>query len=246
MPSGPISGPIDEAKGLADELNGLLFAISHDLRAPVRAITGFTQLLRDHTATADVGITPETQHYLARIETAGAQLQQMLEGLTQLARLSQHPPALHALDVRALCLTVQQEAAQRHELALELDVDDPLMSTGDPALLRMALLALIDNAWKFSRHVTNPSVRLTAQYDGHHITLCVSDNGMGFDMRYQDRLGVPFQRLHAQKELTGTGMGLAIVRRIAALHHGHMFADSTPNVGSRLGLRWPIKKADHT
>lgn len=208
------------------ELQGLNYAISHDLRAPLRAIIGFSQALKVHlTDLDDTG-----SHLFSRIEQATAQLSAMIDGLLQLSRITQ--TVLHPLevDLTPICMRVIEELKQRHAgHAPQISIADELHARCDPQLMRTALHALIDNAWKFSSDRHDAHIDISARYESGAAILCVRDNGMGFDMRYVTRLFVPFQHLHSRVELNGLGMGLATVQRIIARHGGRVWAESTPN-----------------
>lgn len=211
---------------LEQELQGLNYAISHDLRAPLRAIIGFSQALKVHLTDLDT----TGAHLFSRIEQASAQLSTMIDGLLQLSRVAQ--AELHCIDVdlNALCTRLIDELRQHYPThAPQVNIAAGLHAHCDPHLMRSALHALLDNAWKFSSDRQDAHISIDATRDSNALTLCVRDNGIGFDMRYVTRLFVPFQHLQTRTELNGPGIGLALVQRIIGRHGGRVWAESTPH-----------------
>jgi signal transduction histidine kinase len=209
------------------ELANLLYAISHDLRAPLRSIDGFSEaLFEDHAASLD----DEGRDYLQRIRGACRDLTDRLEALLMLSRLCQAPPRLEPVDVAALARKVAAglasgEPARHVEWIFE---DGPALSA-DVGLIETALRHLLDNAWKFTAPVTTPRIEVRPQ--GSH-TWLVRDNGVGFNAERASRLFVPFQRFHRAGEFSGLGVGLAAASRIVAMHGGRIWAESAPGQGA--------------
>lgn len=229
---------------LKAELDGLTYAISHDLRAPARAITGFAQALREQLQTErGAPLQGDTHRFLERVEESISRLQQMLDGLLMLSRLSQQSMHPQPVLLKTLCQSAIEQLSPERRAIVELDVDPQLQAVVDPALLGMALHSLLDNACKFTSLASEPTVRIRGTHDASCVTLCVIDNGLGFDMQYAARLGVPFQHLHARKELLGVGLGLAVVRRVAMRHAGKFWAESQPGQGSQFYLQLPATRS---
>jgi light-regulated signal transduction histidine kinase (bacteriophytochrome) len=212
------------------ELDGLNYAISHDLRAPLRAIAGFNQALREQAALQS-DIT--AQHYLQRIEQSTQRLGAMIDGLLALSRLSQADMHLVQVDLSVLCAEIFAEIAQQfpsHHPRVQ--VAEPIKALCDPYLMRIALRELLHNAWKFTQEQPDPQIAVEASIHQDHITVCIRDNGIGIDMRYAERLFVPFQHLQTRPELNGTGIGLAKAQRVINRHAGKVWADAAPLAGS--------------
>jgi light-regulated signal transduction histidine kinase (bacteriophytochrome) len=212
------------------ELDGLNYAISHDLRAPLRAITGFSQILKEHTA---LQTDTNVQHCLLRIVQATQRLGGMIDGLLSLSRLSQADMHLVPVDISALCAEVirdnEQQFPSHHP---HIQIAQSIRALCDPTLMRIALRELLHNAWKFTQDQTAPQIAVEASMNQDQITVCVRDNGLGIDMRYADRLFVPFQHLQTRTDLNGTGIGLAKVQRAINRHGGKLWVDTTPQTGA--------------
>lgn len=212
------------------ELQTLIYAVSHDLRAPVRAITGFSQALKEHTA----GVLDTTAtHYLQRIEQSTQRLGAMIDGLLSLSRLAQADMHLIVVDVSQLCEGIAQELASRYpQQHPQMRIAASIKAWCDPHLLRIALQELLDNAWKFSQNRSDAQISVDASTDNGRVTLCIRDNGCGIDMQYADRLFVPFQHLQTRSELNGLGLGLARVQRIVNQHGGKLWVEGAPQNGA--------------
>jgi light-regulated signal transduction histidine kinase (bacteriophytochrome) len=219
------------------ELQGLTYAISHDLRAPVRAIVGFGQALKEHVG----GNLDETGlHLLSRIEQSTQRLSAMIEGLLQLSRIAQAELQLAQVDLTALCHSVAAQLCQQQTApAPQLHIESGMRARCDPQLLRLAIQALLHNAWKFCQHRSDAAIRISAVANADSVILCVRDNGIGIDMRYADRLFVPFQHLQSRTELNGVGIGLASVQRVANRHDGTAWAEATPQQFAAFYLSLP-------
>ncbi|MDB4960760.1 MAG: histidine kinase [Myxococcales bacterium] len=210
-----------------DELESFSSAVSHDLRAPLRAIDAFTaQLAEDHgEALGSVGLA-----VLKRVHGATSRMQALVEDLLALSKASRGVLARDQVDLAALAREILgelQRADPQREVQVVIAPD--LRVDGDPRLLRAVLDNLLGNAWKFTRK--RPRGRIEV---GHGADDCVfvRDNGAGFDPTYQDKLFRPFQRLHSSTEFEGTGIGLATVHRIIHRHGGRIWAESAPGEGA--------------
>jgi signal transduction histidine kinase len=225
---------------LQAEYDGLIYAISHDLRAPVRAVTGFAQVLREQLeAQTNSPLQGDTLRFMARIESSTQRLHQMLDALLLLSRLSQQPLRLQTTALKPLCEQVIAQLPEEQQRLVMLNMPDDLCADVDTTLMSTAISALLDNALKFCNTTTTPAVQLDGSASATHTRLTVSDNGPGFDMQYVSRLGVPFQHLHTNTSLQGVGIGLASVRRIIARHGGTFRAEGALGTGSKFHLHWP-------
>ena len=216
-------------------LQVLLHGISHDLRAPLRAIDGFaTRLSRQ----LDAGGDPAAIESLARISATSTRMAGLMDGLLELARAGSVELQPTQADVSLLadwCAAELQEAEPAREARIE--VQPGLQVVGDERLLKRLLMQLLRNAWRFSASRPLVQIEVTGKRDGDGLTLVVRDHGIGFDMAYAARMLEPFQRLHGSDEGAGDGLGLAIAEAIVARHGGTLRAQSTPGEGATIHVR---------
>ena len=214
---------IDELEGANRELDAFTYSVAHDLRAPLRAITGFTEiLLEKHLEQLD----SDGQRYLQTVNDSGLRMSQLIEDLLKLSRLTRGGLNRESVDVSGL---VREIASQLHDVhagrIVDLVVEDGVRADADARLLRIVIENLLGNAWKFTSK--KPAARIefgTTDVDGVPAYF-VRDNGAGFDPTYAAKLFGVFQRLHSQAEFEGTGVGLATVQRIVSRHRGRAWAD---------------------
>ncbi len=212
------------------ELEAFCYSVSHDLRAPLRAIDGFSQALLDDFPK---DIPPEAARYLSRIRASAQRMGQLNEDLLNLSKVSRGELQRGAVDVTELAQQVVAELRAREpERKVEVQVWDGMQASADGRLLRVALENLIGNAWKFTSKTEAPRIEVGAVRDGAHCSFFVRDNGAGFDMAYASKLFGAFQRLHTVGEFQGTGIGLATVQRIVHRHGGRIWADAKPGRGA--------------
>lgn len=221
-----------ELEASTRELDAFAYSVSHDLRAPLRAVAGFSELiLEDYGGRLD-----ETgRGYLRRALAATDRMGQLIDDLLNLSRTTRAELTRQPVDLTALARRVVADiaaAAPEREPDTEVEVDEALRAVGDPALLELALANLISNAWKFTAKVDEPRIRFGADTQEGGQVFFVRDNGAGFDMRYKDKLFVPFQRLHSYDDFDGSGIGLAIVGRVISRHGGRIWAEGEPGGGA--------------
>ena len=215
---------------LNEELNAFNYSISHDLRVPLRAINGFSQLLLKQV---DQEPSAKARDYAQRVVTAGQRMSALVDGLLAFAQMNREP--LHKCEVfltdmaQAILAEVANEMEGRK---VEVTVEDLPPCKGDPVLLKQVLSNLITNALKFTRTREVARIEIGCYQDSRDTVYFVRDNGVGFDMRYADRLFGVFQRLHHADEFSGTGVGLAIVQRIIHRHGGHTWAEAEIDTGA--------------
>jgi signal transduction histidine kinase len=224
------------------ELEAFSYSVSHDLRAPVRHISGFADLLqRDAAAT----LTPRAQGYLDRIVTATARMHTLIEDLLGLSRVARAPISAQTIDLTAMAAQIVAGLrAGDSDRTVRTSIEEGLSVTGDPGLVRVVLENLLSNAWKYSakRAVATIDVAGERQPDGR-LAIAVRDNGAGFDMAYAHRLFAPFQRLHDEDSgFTGSGVGLATVQRIVHRHGGTISAESRPDQGATFRFILPDRR----
>jgi signal transduction histidine kinase len=221
------------------ELESFSYSVSHDLRAPLRAIDGFSQALIE-----DFGdkLPTEGHRYLLRIRSSTQRMAQLIEDLLNLARVARANLQRGPVDLSALARQVIADLEQREpERTVEISVWDGMGAEADGRLLRAALENLIGNAWKFTGKTPDARIEIGCLRDGEQTTFFVRDNGPGFDMSYAHKLFSAFQRLHAATEYSGTGIGLATVHRIIERHGGRIWADAQPGKGAVFFFTLPTK-----
>jgi PAS domain S-box-containing protein len=212
------------------ELEAFSYSVSHDLRAPLRAIDGFSQaLLEDYHDRLDAA----GQDYLGRIRRAAQRMGLLIDDLLGLARVSRTAIKAETVDVSALAQAVLAECrAAEPDRSVDTVVSTGLTTSADPRLLRVALENLLGNAWKFTSRQPQARIEVGAAQQNGLTVFCVRDNGAGFDMTSADRLFGAFQRMHTLDEFPGTGIGLAIVERIIRRHGGRIWAESAAGQGA--------------
>ncbi len=206
------------------------FTVSHDLRAPIRVVEGFTRIVKE-----DYGrlLDRVGNDHLDRVLGAAARMNLMIDALLTLAKLSTQPLAQQTVNLSQLAGWVADELARgAPERVAEIDIEPGLSTRGDPTLLRLVLENLIGNAWKYSARCPKAQISLRRVPHGSGIAYVVRDNGSGFDMRSADRLFGLFQRLHSASEFPGHGVGLASVRRIVRRHGGEIWAEAEAGRGA--------------
>lgn len=227
------------------ELESFCYAVSHDLRGPLRAIDGFSQALQQDCLPQ---LPAEGQRYLQRIRASTQRMGQLIDDLLNLSKVSRGELSRIDIDLGDVARQVVAELAQREpERKVDVAIWDNMHAQADPRLMRSALENLIANARKFTSKTERARIELGCLYDGMRTTYFVRDNGVGFDMAYADKLFGAFQRLHSEKEFPGTGIGLATVQRIVHRHGGRIWANGTPGKGAAFFFTLapePVTKAD--
>jgi two-component system NtrC family sensor kinase len=212
------------------ELEAFSYSVSHDLRAPLRSINGFSQALLE-----DYGeqLAPKAREYLSRMQAATDRMGQLIDDLLELSRVSRAELHREPLDLSKLARAVAGELGRREpERHAEVAIAEGLAVHADPRLMRVALENLLANAWKFTARMLQARIELGSLSAGQDQVYFVRDNGVGFDMAYADKLFGPFQRLHAEADFAGTGIGLATVHRIIDRHGGKVWAEAAVDQGA--------------
>jgi signal transduction histidine kinase len=206
------------------------FTLSHDLRAPIRVVEGFTRIVKE-----DYGhmLDRVGNDHLDRVLGAGARMNLMIDALLTLARLSSQPLQRQPVNISQLAGYVMDDLRRAApKRGADVSIAPQLLAQGDPTLLRLVLDNLLGNAWKYSAGSAKTQISLGLVPHGAGLAFEVRDNGAGFDMRSADRLFGLFQRLHSASEFAGHGVGLASVRRIVQRHGGQVWAQSEPGRGA--------------
>jgi len=208
-------------------LEAFSYSVAHDLRAPLRAMNGFAQiLLEDHGA----GLPAEAVAYLRKIQGNANRMGVLIDALLGLARLSRSTLQLQPIDLTALARTVvAQLAASDPKRVVDVTIAAGLTATADARLVRSVFDNLIGNAWKFTSRAAAPRIWVGST---DAVTFFVRDNGIGFDMVHAGKLFSPFERMHTVDEFPGTGIGLAIVQRIVHRHGGRISVDARRGAGA--------------
>jgi light-regulated signal transduction histidine kinase (bacteriophytochrome) len=212
------------------ELEAFTYSVSHDLRAPLRHISGFARILLDDFASQ---IPPEAQSYLRRIDEGTRRMGQLVDELLNLARVGRRELALQVVGLRPLVneaiADLKPEINGRN---IEWKIGDLSYANCDAGLTKQVFQNLLLNALKFTRP-RNPAVIEIGQQDKDGVpVIYVRDNGVGFSMKYADKLFGVFQRLHRSEDFEGTGVGLATVQRIVQKHGGRVWAEAEPDQGA--------------
>jgi len=219
-----------ELEASARELDAFAYSVSHDLRAPLRSMHGFSEvLLADYADRLD----DQGREYLQRIQANVTRMGRLIDDLLRLSRVTRTGLKRERVDIGAQAAEIIDELRSAEPgRCLQAVVADDLVTTGDPHLIRLALENLLANAWKFTGKRDQGSIGVGAVRQSGSQVFFVRDNGAGFDMAYAGKLFNPFQRLHPASEFEGTGIGLAIVQRILSRHGGRIWAESEPGKGA--------------
>jgi len=222
------------------ELERFSYSVSHDLRAPLRAINGYAQaVLEDYAAALDA----EGQRFLGIIRDSAKRGGELIDALLNFSRLGRQTLSMEPVDLTELARAVVDELRRSADVEGIDVIVDPLQPTkGDRTLLRQVLANLIGNAFKFSRGRPHPQIEIGARREGQAVVYFVRDNGVGFDMRYADKLFGVFQRLHRADEFEGTGVGLALAQRIIQRHGGRIWADGKVDGGATFFFTLPAER----
>ncbi len=212
------------------ELQSFSYSVSHDLRAPLRSIDGFSlALLEDYADKLD----DSGKNYLQRLRMASQLMGRLIDDLLELSRVGRADMHWRKVDLSQLAREIteglQTDEPKRHG---EFIIAPDISGYGDAPLLRAVLTNLLGNAWKFTGKRKKPKIEFGARNEAGQQVYFVRDNGVGFDMTYKDKLFVPFQRLHVKDEFPGTGIGLATVKRIIARHRGRVWAEGQAGNGA--------------
>lgn len=219
-----------ELATLNKELEAFSYSVSHDLRAPLRAMHGFSAALAEDCG----GQLDESCHsYVDRIQKASEKMSRLIDDMLQLSRITRAELSLGPVDLCALVRQVAEGLRQRDPgRSIELLIPDICPAWGDARLLSIALENLFSNAWKFTRHQPQPRIEFGVLRQNGETVYFVRDNGAGFDMAYADKLFKAFQRLHTDQQFEGTGIGLSIVQRVIHRHGGHVWAQAEQGKGA--------------
>jgi signal transduction histidine kinase len=220
------------------ELEAFSYSVSHDLRAPLRTIEGFSQaLLEFYLPSLDAA----AQGYLKRIAAASEKMAQLIDSLLQLSRVTRADLSMESIDLTRLAgeiITELREASPGRKV--DVSIEPGLKTMGDKKLLHILLVNLFSNAWKFTSKKDDAKIEFGSQREGDKLIYFLRDNGAGFDMAFASKLFRAFQRLHQAKEFDGTGIGLATAHRVVRRHNGSIWAAAEEKQGATFyfTLQW--------
>ena len=240
-PPAPTAVTLPTTVDTASDTESFSYTVSHDLRAPIRVVEGFTKIVKE-----DYGrlLDRVGNDHLDRVLGAAARMNNMIDALLSLSKLTSQPLARQTVDLSQLAGFVaddlRREMPERH---VRIDIQPGMKVEGDPTLLRVVLENLLGNAWKYTGKCNVAEIRFERDPNAGD-SYSVRDNGAGFDMRFADRLFGVFQRLHSVNDFPGTGVGLASVRRIVRRHGGDIWGEAEPNRGARFHFTLPPSGAN--
>ncbi len=213
-----------------NELESFIYSVSHDLRAPLRAISGFSQILSkgpiDHP-------DDKKKNYLDRIQLGAARMSQLIDDLLRLSHISRQDMTRTAVDLSDIAATAIAELQETNpDKRVNVKINEGISAFADSGLMKIVLSNLLDNAWKFTSRADDAQIEFGAVEEKGKTVYYVKDNGAGFNQEYADKMFRPFHRLHGNEEFEGTGIGLAIVERIIHRHGGRIWAEGEKNKGA--------------
>jgi signal transduction histidine kinase len=220
-----------ELEAANKELEAFSYSVSHDLRSPLRSIDGFSQAFLEDFGSA---VPEEGREDLERVRRATQRMGRLIEDMLLLSRVTRREMHVQETDMSALATDVAEELARDDpQRDVQLSIEPGMAATGDPQLLRIVLVNLLGNAWKFTSKHEQAHVSVGTVRDPEHgPAFFVRDDGAGFDAKYKEKLFVAFQRLHAQEEFPGTGIGLATIQRAVRRHGGDVWAEGEVDRGA--------------
>jgi light-regulated signal transduction histidine kinase (bacteriophytochrome) len=212
------------------ELEAFSYSVSHDLRAPLRTIDGFSAALVEDEAP---NLSAEGKEHVRRIRAGAKRMSDLIDDLLRLSRVSRGELRKEPVDLQLIAMSVVAELRRAQpEREVTVEIADDLTAVADARLVRIILENLIGNAWKFTAKGAAAKIEVGARSEGGERIYFVRDNGAGFDMQYRDQLFGAFQRLHHEKDFAGTGIGLATVHRIVQRHGGRIWATGQVDAGA--------------
>jgi signal transduction histidine kinase len=225
-----VDGRTRELAAANKELEAFSYSVSHDLRAPLRAIDGFSKVL---LGSYGQHLDDRGRHYLERVRAGTQRMAQLIDDMLALSRLSRQDLQRQEINVSEIAGGVASELARRApDRQVTLNIQDGLVASADPHLVTILLENLVGNAWKFTSKKADGCIQVDAEVHDRERVFYVRDNGAGFDMAYADKLFGAFQRLHDDSDFEGTGIGLATVARIVHRHGGRVWAEGAVGKGA--------------
>jgi PAS domain S-box-containing protein len=216
------------------ELEAFAYSVSHDLRAPLRALEGFATILTEDYAGA---LDEEGRHYVNRIQEASRRMDRLVNDLLSLSRINRRDLTREPVDMSAMAEQIAADLrAQQPERPVEFHIAPGMTAQADSSLVHIVLENLLNNAFKFTANTPRAVISMSMRMEENHAVFSVRDNGTGFDMTRASRLFAPFQRLHSEREFPGHGIGLATVKRIVTRHGGRIWAEGQVGQGAEFSF----------
>jgi len=231
---------VEELERKNGELEAFSYSVSHDLRAPLRSIDGFSQaLLDDHAAE----LSAAGQDYLRRVRRSAQRMGELIDDLLLLSRVGRAELSRDSVDLSSIASAAAEELQRKDpDRQVGLRIENQLLADADGGLMRVVFDNLLGNAWKFTAKVSEARIEVGANRRDGSIDFFVRDNGAGFDMNHAESLFRPFKRLHSSSDFPGTGIGLATVYRIIDRHGGRIWADGGVDQGATFHFTIPPAK----
>jgi light-regulated signal transduction histidine kinase (bacteriophytochrome) len=221
---------VQQLEAANKDLEAFSYSVSHDLRAPLRAMNGFSQVLLEDYAGA---LDEQAQHYVRRIQSNSQKMGRLVDDLLAFSRFGRQPLRLQSIDPADIARQAWDDLRHEHEhREVQLELAALPLCLADASLLKQVYINLLSNALKFTRQAARAQITVGCRDEAGLLTYFVRDNGVGFDMAYASKLFGVFQRLHRAEDFEGTGVGLAIVQRIVERHGGRVAAESTLGQGA--------------
>jgi PAS domain S-box-containing protein len=237
-----VAGRTAQLEAANKEMEAFSYSVSHDLRAPLRVLDGFSdELLRSYPGKL---LDDRGQHYLRRMRLGTQRMGQLIDDMLLLSRLNRGELKRERVDLTVLAGEVAADLGSREpERQVTVEIEPGLSTSGDAALLRVALENLLGNAWKFTSKKPGAAITVGQTVTADGSAFFVRDDGAGFDMAHADKLFGAFQRLHQEREFPGNGVGLAIVQRVINRHGGRVWAEGRPSEGATFYFTLPEEES---
>jgi len=216
------------------ELESFSYTVSHDLRAPLRSVNGFSQaLLEDYSDKLDAtGVD-----YLKRVHDNARKMEILIDEILKLSRISNRAVKFEKVDISQLARAIESDLREvEKNRKIKINIENDLCVKGDYDLLKILMFNLMENAFKFTKNTTDPAISVGKKLIEGRDVIFIQDNGAGFDAKYAEKLFEPFQRLHSDEQYPGTGIGLATVNKIVSRHKGLIWAEGEINKGATFYL----------
>ena len=214
------------------ELESFIYSVSHDLRGPLRHISGFSDLLKKNIAD---NLDEKGRRYFSLIQDASEKMSRLIDDLLNLSRISRQEISRTEVDMSVIAGSIIKDLREAQpNRSVEIDIKEGLTAFADRGLIEVALSNLLGNSWKFTAKTEHARIEFESVEQAGKIFYCVSDNGVGFDQQYAGKMFWPFHRLHSEAAFEGTGIGLAIVDRIIRCHGGKIWAEGIEGKGAKI------------
>ncbi len=221
----------EELNNVNKELEAFSYSVSHDLRAPLRTLDGFSQaVIEDYSDKID----DTGRDYLNRIRSAAKKMAKLIDDMLSFSRLGRREISFSRVNISDLIEKILKDSCQDENRKKQLFIQKDVYAIADYALMEIALTNILTNAWKFTSKNEETIIEFKCLYENSKLIYSISDNGVGFEMKYAKKLFAPFQRLHSDNEFPGTGIGLALVQRVIKRHNGDVWIESEKNKGTTI------------